>query len=91
MDHRTTPSDAYTTKHVNIYIENNDVFDGVVDESEQCGEDGATTQLMNITYVQDNARTKFQSVDQKLENSKYYVEMWLNVRTHYKGATSALS
>jgi hypothetical protein len=58
----------------------------VVDENQQCVEDGTTTQLMNITYVQDDARTKFQSTDQELATSKYYVEMSLSVKTHYKGA-----
>jgi hypothetical protein len=42
---------------------------------------------MNITYVQDDARTKFQLANQKFATSKYYVEMSLSMKTHYKGAT----
>jgi hypothetical protein len=42
---------------------------------------------MNITYVQDDARTKFQSIDQEFATSKYYVEMSPSVKTHHKGAT----
>jgi hypothetical protein len=33
---------------------------------------------MNIIIIQDDARTKFQLVDQKLVDLKYYVEMSLN-------------
>ncbi len=33
MDHMTKPSDAYTTKHVNISYENNDQPNGTINES----------------------------------------------------------
>jgi hypothetical protein len=43
--------------------------------------------INEITYVQDDGRIKFESTDQEFTTSKYYVEMSLGVKTHYKGAT----
>jgi hypothetical protein len=37
-------------------------------------EDGTTTQLMNITTLQDDVKKKFQSANQKPLDLKYYVE-----------------
>ncbi len=49
MDHETRPFEIYIATPINISNENNDGFDDITNGQEQWGEDGTTTQLMNIT------------------------------------------
>lgn len=49
IDHRTRQGDAYTIKFVSISYEDNG--NGTINENYQGGEDGATTQLMNIIVI----------------------------------------
>jgi hypothetical protein len=57
MDDKTRPNVIYTTK-LNPNFSNDDIinFDNAINE-DQWGQDGTTTQLLNITTIKD-VRTK---------------------------------
>ncbi len=54
MNDKTKPNNIYTTPPTNISNEkNNDSLDGVVDDQQEWGEIGATTQFLNIISIVD--------------------------------------
>ncbi len=57
MDHKTRPSEVYTTTFTNISNENNEGSDDTTNGQEQWVEDGITTYLMNITTTLQELET----------------------------------
>ncbi len=57
MDHKIRPSNVYTTTLANILDEDNEGFDDTTNEQKQWGENGVTTQLMNITPTSQELET----------------------------------
>ncbi len=55
MDNKTKPNNIYTTPPSNISNEkNNDNLDGIVDDQQEWGKTGATTQFLNIVAIIDD-------------------------------------
>ncbi len=57
MDHKTKPSEVYTTIFTNISNEDNEGFDDTTNGQEQWVEDGVVTQLMNIITTLEELET----------------------------------
>ncbi len=51
MDEKTRPYEIYITITIHISNENNDNFDQTIYDIDQWDENGATTQLLNITTI----------------------------------------
>ncbi len=51
MDEKTRPNEIYIIITIHISNEDNDSFDETIFDIDQWGENGATTQLLNITTI----------------------------------------
>jgi hypothetical protein len=60
MDDKIKPNNIYTTPPTNISNEkNNDSLDGIVDDQQEWGKIGITTQFLNIIAIVDDVGIRF--------------------------------
>lgn len=73
MDGKTKPSKVHTMDAINISNENIDDFDGPTSKQEEPKEDGATTQLLNITTIVQEVGIENHDEQGQL-NIRYYIQ-----------------
>jgi len=75
MDEKTRPNKIYVTITIHISNEENDSFDATIYDIDQWGENGVSTQLLNITTIVEGVGIGDDIIVKEQPKIMYYVEM----------------
>jgi len=75
MDENTRPNEIYITIIIHISKEENDSFDATIYDIDQWGENGVSTQLLNITTIVEGVWIGDDIIVKEQPKIMYYVEM----------------
>jgi hypothetical protein len=84
MDEKTRPNKIYVTITIHISNEENDSFDATIYDIDQWGENGVSTQLLNITTIVEGAGIGDDIIVKEQPKIMYYVECPIALLSHKK-------